>query len=230
MAIIACGGVVTGIRGTVGGVTYASNKAGMYARPWSKGPNKRSNLQSPQRQNLSTLAAQWRNIDPADRADWDTFAFDPDQELTNSLGETYKISGFAWWVKISRELATAGRAPLETGWNVTKPTTAVINTLRVSAGAVTSQITWTGPLFTTSWDCIIEMALAQSIGTAIRPLKPLMLGAWQAPGGTSLDITAAIAARFSTPQVGQRAFAEVSRQVTTGYRSEPYAIAIDVIA
>lgn len=230
MAIIACGGVVTGIRGTVGGVTYASNKAGMYARVWSKGPNKRSNLQSPERQNLSALAAQWRNIDPADRADWDTFADDPAQELENSLGETYTISGFAWWVKISRELATAGRSPLESAWNVTKPTTPTIDTLRVSAGAQTSQITWTGALFTTSWDCIIEMAIAQSIGTTIRPLKPLLLGAWQAPGGTTLDISAAIADRFSTPQVGQRAFAEVSRQVTTGYRSAPFAIAVDVVA
>lgn len=230
MAIIACGGVVTGIRGTVGGVTYAANKSGMYARVWSKGPNKRSNLQSPQRQNLATLAAHWRNISPGDRADWDTFAADPAQELENSLGETYKICGFAWWVKISRELASAGRNPLESAWNVTKPTTPTIDTLRVSAGAVTSQITWTGALFTTSWDCIVQMALAESIGTTTRPLKPLLLAAWQTPGGTSLDISAAIANRFSTPQIGQRAFAEVSRQQILGYRSAPFSIAVDVVA
>lgn len=229
MAILAFGAPVTGIRGSIGGITYSANKSGPYAKLWAKGANVRTPPQSVDRLLLASLAARWRTLDPGDRADWDTFAADPDQELTNSLGEGYYISGFLWWNKISRELIRAARDPIESGWNVTKPTAPAIDTLVVSAGAATSEITWTGAQFGASYDCIIDMCLGQSIGAIAKPVKPLCLGAYQTPGGTSLDISAEVAAVFATVQVGQRAFVEIFRQNTLGYRSAPTAMASDVI-
>jgi len=230
MAIVSFGAPITGIRGSIGGITYSGNKSGPYAKLWAKGSNVRTPPQSVDRLLLASLAARWRTLDAGDRADWDTFAADPAQELTNSLGEPYYISGFLWWNKISRELIRAGRDPLESGWNVTKPTAPAILTLRVSAGAVASQITYAADTFTPSHDCIIDMCLGQSIGAIAKPLKPLCLGAWQTPGGTSLDISAAVDAAFATVQVGQRAFAEISKQHILGYRSAPTAMATNVIA
>jgi len=230
MAILAFGAPVTGIRGTIGGVTYSSNKSGPYTKLWAKGSNVRTGPQSINRALLASLAARWRTLDPADRADWDDFADDPAQELTNSLGEGYYISGFLWWNKISRELIRAGRDPLESGWNVTKPIAPEILTLRLSAGALTSQITYALNTFDPTYDCIIDMCLGQSIGAIAKPAKPLALGAWQTPAGTSLDISAAVASAFATLQVGQRAFAEIFRQHYLGYRSAPTAIAVNVVA
>jgi len=230
MAILTFGAPVTGLRGTIGGITYSANKSGPYARIWSRGANVRTPPQSVHRLTLSALAAQWRNIDPADRADWDAFAADPGQELTNALGEAYYISGFLWWIKISRELIFAGRNPIESGWNTVKPTAPPILTLVVSEGAATSEITYAAGTFGVSYDCIIHMTIGQSIGAAAKPAKPLCLGAWQTPAATSLDISSEIAAEFGSVQIGQRAFAEIFRQAVTGYRSAPTAMAADVIA
>jgi hypothetical protein len=179
---------------------------------------------------LAGLAARWRTLDAGDRADWDEFAADPAQELTNSLDEGYYISGFLWWNKISCELIRAGREPLETGWNVTKPTAPSILTLVVSVGAVASEITYAGGTFDPSYDCIINMCIGQSVGAAAKPQTLLCLGAYQTPGGTSLDISADVAAQFGGVRVGQRAFAEIFRQNVLGYRSAPTAMAADVVA
>jgi hypothetical protein len=230
MAILTFGAPVTGIRGTIGGITYSGNKSGPYAKIWSRGANVRTPPQSVDRLLLAALAARWRTLSAGHRADWDTFAADPAQELTNSLMQPYYISGFLWWLKISRQLIRAGRLPLESGWNVTKPTAPPILTLRVSAGAVTSQITYAAGTWGTDSDCIIDMCIGQSIGAAAKPLNPLCLCAHQLPAGTALDISANIANCFGSVQLGQRAFAEISRQHRLGYRSAPTAMAIDVVA
>jgi hypothetical protein len=230
MAIVTFGAPLSGLRGSIGGVTYSANKSGPYAKLWAKASNVRTPPQSLDRLLLASLAARWRTLDAGDRADWDEFAADPAQELTNSLGEGYYISGFLWWNKISRELIRAGRDPLESGWNVTKPTAPAILTLVISAGAVPSVITYADGTFGVSHDCIIDMCLGQSIGAIAKPMKPLCLGAYQTPGGTSLDISAEVAAAFATPHAGQRAFAEISKQYITGYRSAPTAMASDVVA
>jgi hypothetical protein len=230
MAIVIFGGGVAGIRGTLAGATFSANKSGPYARSWSRGANVRSQRQTSQRASIAALAAQWRTIDPADQADWNTYAADPLNRLRNSLGQFYYISGFLWWVKVSRDMITCDRLPVEACTPGTWPPAPTILTLRVSAGAPTSQITY--PLFTfePTFDCVIEMAIGQSIGAIAKPITPLLLDGYQTPGLTSLDISAAIAERFTLPALGQKAFAEVSRQRVTGRRGAPYAISVDVVA
>jgi len=230
MAIIKFGALIAGLRGTISGVTYTANKAGPFARIWSRGSNPRSTLQSDARIALSSLAAQWRSIDPSDQADWNTWAADPDQELTNALGETYYISGFAWWVKMSNWLTTVSRSPITTAPTDSKPVAPTIASLVVSAGAVASEITYAAGTFTPDFDCVILLALAQSIGAYSTPGPPVLITAQQVPAGTSLDISDDIAARLGTPIVGQKAFAFVYRQNLEGYRSAPTSLTASVIA
>lgn len=230
MAIIECGGVVTGIRGTVGGVTYAANKSGPYARCWSRGANPRTQSQSTERANLAALAAYWRTIDLADRQTWDPFAADPLQELTNSMGLPYYISGFQWFMKLSRNLASLGRAPIDWCPAYGAPAAPTILTLVVSISALPSVITYALNEFDPDYDCVIKLALGPSIGALAKPLTPLFLKGSQVPAGTSIDISTELADRFGPLSLGQKAFAEVTRQELWGRRSAPYAIAIDVIA
>lgn len=230
MAKVLFGGVVAGVRGTIGGVTYSANKSGPYARNWSRGSNVRSELQTGSRGSLGYRAQYWRGLDAADRADWDVWAADSEQELTDVFGEAYYISGFLWFVRINRWLDSVGRAVVETP--PTSPATAAptILTLVVSEGDVSSVITYDVTEFPSPFDCVIEMAIGQSVGAAAMPAPPLLLGGWQVPGGTSLDISAEIEARFGQVQIGQRAFARVYRQTTEGYRSAAFGIQSDVVA
>lgn len=230
MAIVQLGGVVTGIRGKVGGVIYSANKSGPYARTWSRGANVRSELQTTGRGVQAELAQTWRTLDAGDRADWDLWAADPEQELTNVFGEAYYISGFLWFVKINRWLNTVGRAVMETVPTSPAPTAPSVTTLVVSAGDVDSVITYPANEFGAAFDCVIELAIGQSVGAAAMPIKPMVIGGWQVPGGTSLTITDEVLERCGNVQVGQRAFARVYRQTAEGYRSAPSAIASDVVS
>jgi len=230
MAIIQLGGLVTGVRGKVGGVIYSANKSGPYARGWSRGSNVRSELQTGGRGTQSSLAQYWRTLEAGDRGDWDVWAADPNQELTNVFGEGYYISGFLWFVKINRWLNTVGRDVRETAPGSPVATAPSVSSLVVSCGDVASVITYPANEFGASYDCVIELAIGQSVGAAAMPIKPMVIGGWQVPGGTSLDISDEVLARFGSVQVGQRAFARVYRQTVEGYRSAARAIASDVVS
>lgn len=230
MSIVKFAAPVSGLRGTLGGIIYSANKAGPYARTWSRGASASSAAQSSTRALLSEQAATWRTIDAGDRADWDTWAADPAQALTNALGETYYLSGFLWYVRMSRWLQTCGRAPLTTAPVDVVPAAPTILTLTVSVGATPSQITYAAGEFNPDYDAVIELMIAQSVGAMISPLQPVLIKAAQIPAGTSITITTEIAARFGTPAISQKAFARVYRQSLEGYRSAPYWIASDVVA
>jgi len=230
MAIHKMGVVVVGIRGTLGGLLFSANSHGNYCRAWSKPANVRSTLQSTQRATLSQFASEWRNIDAGDRADWDTFAADPLQKLTNALGIDYYISGFLWYVRMSTWLRTVGRAQITTAPVLAKPVAPAIIELQVSAGASTSFISYLANTFDPDYDCTIEMTIGPSIGAVAQPIKPLLLIGKQTPAGISLTFDTELAARFGSVVVGQKAWANIYRQNLEGYRSAPTSMSIDVEA
>lgn len=111
MAIAKFGVLIVDARGTIGGVVFTANKAGPYLKLWAAAVNPQSPLQTAQRAKISTAAQAWQALSSANRDLWDTYAALPAQDLTNSLGETYSISGFLWFVRISSNLASAGESP-----------------------------------------------------------------------------------------------------------------------
>ena len=104
MAIIKLGALVSGIRGTIGGTTYSANGAGPYVRLWQLPTQPRTPDQVEARRMLGNIASRWRDLTQDQRDDWDTYAASANQELTNSLGETYYASGFAWHCRINTHL------------------------------------------------------------------------------------------------------------------------------
>lgn len=110
MAIIRFGPMVIGARGLVAGTIFSANKAGPFARGWSKGANPASPLQSAQRGRFTALAAAWRDLTQVQRDDWIDYAADPAQERTNSLGVDFFASGFNWYILINDHLEAAGEA------------------------------------------------------------------------------------------------------------------------
>lgn len=111
MAIAKIGAPLAGLRGTVGGLTFSENLAGPYVKQWSGPSNPRSPLQQVERGFVGRMPGLWRLLTGAQKAAWDTFAALGAQELTNSLGEAYYISGYGWFVKCNVRLLRVGRAP-----------------------------------------------------------------------------------------------------------------------
>lgn len=128
--IIKFGPTIVGARGTIGGIIFTANKAGPFARIWSKGANPRTALQSNQRGRLGSLATNWRTLTAAQQLDWDDYADDPAQVLKNSLGLDYFISGFNWYVRINTQLEIAGAARRVDAPTLTRPIAPTIEFIR----------------------------------------------------------------------------------------------------
>jgi len=109
MALIKLGTLVVGIRGTMGGATFSANRAGTYAKAWNRPPISQTNAQQDQVGAWSNLNFEWAQLSSAEQSAWDTYAADPAQELTNSLGETYFATGQNWFIRINSHLIRSGR-------------------------------------------------------------------------------------------------------------------------
>ncbi|GAH72082.1 unnamed protein product, partial [marine sediment metagenome] len=173
MATIKLGELVAGIRGTIGGTTYSLNKSGPFARRWSRGSNRRSTRQGVQRGSLAQFAAAWRDLDQAERDDWDTYAAHADQEKFNSLGESYYTSGFNWFVAINCQLASVGRAARDTFPPGARPTAPEITTFHLDDGSTPlTNITYPDGTFTTTGDDPLESEKSVATGASVAPGTP----------------------------------------------------------
>lgn len=229
MAVIKMGTIVTGIRGTVGGLTFSANKSGPYARTWARGANPRSNLQSDARTNFAQLSGMWKTLSSADQETWEDFAAAPEQVRQNAFGEDYYISGFAWFLALSIQLDNADRAWISTAPVLPKPDTPTISAVTVSAGVEDCTIEFDEGTFDPDYDCVIGTVLGQSIGALSLPAPVVYTASYQTPLHPSLNFTDALFARWGNPQVGQRAFIAIVRQSLEGYRSLPAFFIADVI-
>ncbi len=135
MAILKFGTLIVGARGTLGGATLSANKAGPYAKTWSKGSNPDTQLQAAHRSSMVRWAVAWRTLTDTQRTAWNTYAALPAQDLTNSLGETYSISGFAWYVRINMNLEQAGVASRANPPTLPTPAAPVIDTFHLKTDA-----------------------------------------------------------------------------------------------
>jgi hypothetical protein len=133
MAILKLGVFVVGIRGTIGGITFSANKAGPYAKMWARPPRTTTILQSQHRADLSVLGAAWRALTQIQRDAWDTYAAAAPQILTNSLGETYTISGFGWFTKTNMNQFLLGRPLTTAAPVVARPAAPTVTAFTVSA-------------------------------------------------------------------------------------------------
>lgn len=129
MAIIKLGELVTGIRGSVGGIVFSANGSSSYAKVWAMPSNPRSQLQSAIRTIQSNCRGLWLDLTDQQRTDWNTFAADPDQALQNSLGEEYFASGWNWFVKSNSRLMHIGTAPIADAPVIARPAAPTIDAL-----------------------------------------------------------------------------------------------------
>lgn len=94
MALIKLGGLVTDIRGAIGGLVFGKGKGGNIARSNKKPINPQSNRQGTVRGNQAYITRHWSNaLTVQQRADWNAYA--AGTTWTNRLGDTIGINGNA---------------------------------------------------------------------------------------------------------------------------------------
>lgn len=232
MAILKLGELVAGIRGTIGGTIYSANKAGPFARAWSKGPNPQTSRQTIQRGLMTTHGAPWLALAQADRDDWDTYAEDPAQELTNSLGEAYYASGYNWYCRINTHLLLSGRARLDVFPAFAAPAAPTLLTAysyEPIAVDFHNRITFASGMFS-AHDVIVRVAFAsrtsqlvQYRGFAAVHYAVQTTATYSEFGLTTLGI-------FGQPAAGSKCFFQVQKQTVEGRRSAVVSVTANTIS
>lgn len=87
----------TQVSGSVGGATFAHNQGGMYVRGRGLPTNPASQAQQVIRNAMSSAHAAWQNLTVEVRNAWKAYA--ADTPLTNSLGDSYKLSNLAMFLR-----------------------------------------------------------------------------------------------------------------------------------
>ena len=219
--IVKFGVMVVGARGTIGGATFSANKSGPYARAWSKGANPKSTLQSSQRGGLGDLAASWRDLTQVQRDDWITYAALPAQDLINSLGETYSISGFNWYVKINLALEAAGEARRVDAPTLTRPSAPIFDAgveLFITSGSTDTRVRYdaTTPDITFNHTVFARIA-GQGRSALASNFAFQIIGVPNV--ARRIFFQDELEAAFGTIALGQRMFVHSSAQDSHGQRS-----------
>ena len=220
MAILKFGPTVVGLRGTIGGITFSANKSSPYAKAWSRGSNPVAPLQTTQRGVLASIPALWRALTPAEQALWDTFAALPAQDLTNSLGETYSISGFGWFTKINVRLLVMGRADRTAVPAQSRPSAPTITDIEFPFDdGQTAFVSYAAGEFDPDFDLVLDIAQANSAGRLSPPSTFAEFVVSQNPNDTATGFMTAYVNRLGIGNTSLKGFARLYRQTTDGLRS-----------
>lgn len=112
MALLKLGGLIADIRGSVGGVTFARNRGGAYARNRTVPINPSSTRQTAVRALLGDLSNVWTTtLTQAQRAAWELYA--ANVPLINPLGEARNVSGINMFVRTNSVMLDTGGTRLD---------------------------------------------------------------------------------------------------------------------
>jgi hypothetical protein len=229
MGIVTFAAPVAGVRGKVGGVVYSANKSGAYLKNWGRGSNPRTQIQTTHRNDLAQFAQAWAAITAAQRTAWDVYAALAAQDKTNSLGETYSVSGFSWFVTLNIARRQNGQAQLSAAPVLATPAASVITNVRAfeTASAGTTNILLPAGSPNINATNAIHARLVNSIGHTVQAeVKPFVIAKNFGVTTVNLAIKTELLEMFGTAQVGQNLFIKIAIQNSEGRRG-PIAAASD---
>lgn len=220
MAIIKLGIMVVGISGTVGGVTFSSNKSGPHASLWSRGSNPRTDFQTVQRSTIAAMPQQWRDLTPAEKTAWDVWALLPAQDRINRLGEVFSASGFNWFTIINTRLINMGRATRTGVPTQSRPSAPTVSSLVLPfLPQQATKVTYPSAEFDPDFDQVIEISVMISVGNTVPNVNFRQLLLDQNPPDTDNEFVTPYLERWNLAGASLKGFVRLYRQTTDGLRS-----------
>lgn len=127
------------MRGKAGGWVFSHNKGGDYVRRFSAPTNPNSSRQQSTRNWLAMYSEKWRaSLEQAQRDQWVDYA--SMHSWLNSLGQSIKLTGLAWYVMVNSRLQDASGTPILVPGDLSMPepfTSIDVAMTGVSAGTLT---------------------------------------------------------------------------------------------
>ena len=228
MAIITCGGGVSGIRGTLGGNTFSANTNGNFVRGWARPRNPRTYSQTIDRYYYQQWPAAWRAITPTQRTDWNDYAFL--HPLTNKLGVAFKRSGYQWFCHCNQNLVTCSGSPVADAPLGEQPT--AIEPLSLEYDDADPPYNCNVIITPDSFSGVFAVVFSQVVpfsGNMSWPSRYDKLRSTFSPDPSDTEIDCHIqhSMRYGSPAVGYKWFCRVNTMTTEGLRSAPWEANIE---
>lgn len=115
--------LISDARGSLGGTTFARNRAGVYTRARVAPTQPRTDSQQANRAGFATLAQQWKTLSTSQIDGWNLLA--SGETLTDTLGHSYMPSGMQLFISCNRNLNLIGDDTIEEPPNAKPSITAV---------------------------------------------------------------------------------------------------------
>ena len=187
--------------GSIAGQTSSRNRFGQYRRTRATPVNPNTGPQGTARNRLASRAAEWRDLTAVQREGWESLGLM--MTRTDSLGQTYTLTGFQAYVSVNSNNDAAGNAIVAAAPALATPTGLLTVTITLTAAAVSIAYTTT-PL--AAGNRLFSFASPQrSAGRAFEGDYRLIAVSAAAAASPAV-LTTAYAARLGTPVVGNRVF------------------------
>lgn len=201
--------------GSIAGTTSSRNRFGQYRRTRAIPVNPNSSYQGAVRARLSVSAAAWRLLTAAQRAGWNDLANGVTR--SNSLGQSYNMTGFMCYCSCNNNQAAAGNAALSDAPLIASPAPCLTAVITLTAAAFS--IAYTATPLAAGARLFTYTSLQRSAGRAFEgDFRLLAVSA--AAAASPANVYAAYVARFGVPIVGNRIFVQL-RTYLGGFLSGP---------
>lgn len=187
--------------GSLAGQTSSRNRFGQYRRSRSIPVNPNSSAQGAVRARLGNNSAGWRALTDAQRQGWNDLASGITR--TNSLGQSYNMTGFMCYCSCNVNLQAAGSATIPDAPLIVTPGTLL--TAVITLAAASMSIAYTGTPLAAGTFLFSYVSLQRSAGRNFENDYRLVAVS-AAAAASPANILAAYTARFGVPVTGRRIF------------------------
>lgn len=201
--------------GSVAGVTSSRNRFGQYRRTRAVPVNPNSTFQGTVRARMSANSAAWRALTDAQRAGWKDLGLSMNR--TDSLGQSYNLTGFQAYCSVNNNLDAMGNATVADAPVLTTPDALLTMTLTLTSASFS--IAYTPTPLPAGAKLFVFVSQQRSAGRNFEGDYRL-LGVSAAAAASPFNALAAYTARFGVPVTGNRVFVSLV-VVLNGFESGP---------
>lgn len=220
MAIVKYGTTIAGIRRTIGGVTFGKAGSTPSCRVWRPSTMAFSPAQTQAQSRIPNLVPLWNSLTALQRADWNSLGATPPETDVNSLGQTYLLSGWQWFVRCNARLLASNLPVQMTAPSGTCPNPATLVLFGKYFGA--TFYTW---IYYYNWEWTpgysqIIYATGNRLHGNTKPRSNFFLmGTFTWSTENTTWFTDQYTSQFGIPLLGDSIFCKVYQQNPTGIRS-----------
>lgn len=201
--------------GSVAGTTHSRNRYGQYLRTRAIPVNPASTPQGLARARLAAATATWRTLTDIQREGWTSLGLS--MLRTDSLGQSYSLTGLQAFASVNSAKAAAGDAQVTTAPALITPPTILTATITLTAAAFS--VAYTPTPLGAGQRLFVQASPQRSAGRGFESDYRLVFVS-AAAAVSPANVFSAYEARLGTPVVGNRVFLAL-HTYQGGFKSGP---------